>query len=72
VSALAIERVGSLPILGALRVRDFRPRRHHMGAGILVLGAAGLAVALGASRLFDGPPRQAAGSAGPSAAMPDA
>ena len=58
----------SLGLAGALI--DLDATAMFTGAGILVLGAAALAVALGASRLFDGPPRQAAGSTGPSALPP--
>jgi hypothetical protein len=58
----------SLGLAGALI--DLDATAMFTGAGILVLGAAGLAVLLVASRLFDGPPRQAAGSIGESAAPP--
>ncbi len=58
----------SLGLAGALI--DLDATAMFTGAGILVLGTAGLAALLGASRLFDGPPRQAAGSIGESEAPP--
>jgi MFS family permease len=58
----------SLGLAGALI--DLDATAMFTGAGMIVLGATGLAVALGASRLFDGPPRQAAGSTRPSAFPP--
>ncbi len=58
----------SLGLAGALI--DLDATAMFTGAGILVIGAAGLAVLLGASRLFARPPRQAAGSSGESEAPP--